>query len=70
MHSLENLMSDHNPSVKMITAYTVPLSGKSEIRSIYFRSQGSLGISKCYDDIPSISDRVIRENVCLEKLSR
>jgi len=77
MHPLENLMSDHNPSVKMIAAYTVAnhmsLFGKSEIRSIYFRSQGSpitLGISKCYDDIPSISDRVIRENVCLEKLSR
>ena len=74
MHPLENLMSGHNPSVKMIAAYTVAnhmsLSGKSEIRSIYFRSQGSLGISKCYDDIPSISDRVIRENICLERLSR
>ena len=75
MHPLENLMSGHNPSVKMIAAHTVAnhmsLFGKSEIRSIYFRSQGStLGISKCYDDIPSISDRAIRENVCLEKLSR
>ena len=73
MHSLENLMSDHNPSVKMITAYTVPLSGKSEIRSIYVKSHQSpisLGVSKCYDDIPSISDRDMRENICLERLSR
>ena len=70
MHPLENLMSGHNPSVKMIVVNHMSLFGKSEIRSIYFRSQGSLGISKCYDDIPSISDRVIRENVCLEKLSR
>lgn len=77
MHPLENLMSGHNPSVKMIAAYTVAnqmsLSGKSETRSIYVKSQGSpiiLGMSKYYDDIPSISDRAIRENVCLEKLSR
>lgn len=74
MHPLENLMSGHNPSVKMIAAYTVAnhmsLFGKSKIRSIYFRSQAPLGISKCYDDIPSISDRAIRENICLERLSR
>ena len=77
MHPLENLMSGHNPSVKMIAAYTVAnqmsLFGKSETRSIYFKSQKSpiiLGMLKCYDDMPSISDRAIRENVCLEKLSR
>lgn len=73
MHPLENLMSGHNPSVKMIAAYTVPLSGKSEIRSIYVKSHQSpisLGVSKCYDDIPSISDRAIHENICLERLSR
>ena len=48
MHPLENLMSGHNPSVKMIAADTVAnhmyLFGKSEIRSLYFRSKGSLGI--------------------------
>lgn len=77
MHPLENLMSGHNPSVKMIAAYTVAnhmsLSGKSEIRSIYVKSHQSpisLGVSKCYDDIPSISDRAMRENICLERLSR
>ena len=74
MHPLENLMSGHNPSVKMIAAYTVAnqmsLFGKSGTRSLYFKSHQSLGVSKCYDDIPSISDRAMRENICLERLSR
>ena len=77
MNPLEILMTGHNQGLKMITAYGIAnqmsLFGKSEARSLYVKSQQSpisLGVSKCYDDIPSISDRAMRENICLERLSR